>query len=497
MKVNTSFIPFSFNFTTDDVQEAGSVIATWVLIVAFFALMSFNEHGRSWLNMFWRDEYRTPFKPLSITNDRETYRTLSPTDPIKERREILKSHPFLTGKTWGGWFFTWINALLSLTFLVVMLIVTWYFYSQRSNGNFVEAYDYVALVITSAGGFWLFVLYSLCLADIWNKWGLGDRINNGTASDEDVKLATNLVTIDGKYMVGINSYTSVNIRWAIMGINCVIWGSLPFILSMFAVSWDRSPNVSWFQAIPNEEAAIVGTTGILLTLIWYVHTWKNVRNFSSYYSEDGYSLKVNPQELTPYEMDQIQVGLTSDTHGFDSPFKGRFPFQFCPEHYALARSIWTWSFGYCMYNDRLKALEVYLVCGALPLVLTYFAGRNVYYITYEGMCWVFFYLLNWLNQGTFFFFAEQANVNKNLITVKQSAMYSGMTPWNDWSTSIRLIMYFAFGLTIVSLGKLVSEPPLRVLPDKQMGFKRKEDEKTLHLLSRHSYRSREEFLKRG
>lgn len=431
MIVNTSFIPFNTSITTDDVQQAGAWMVSMMLVVLIFTICTFNEHGRTFINMFFRNEHRNRF-----TGE-------------------LKDHKLLTGKFGGTWFVTWINLVLSLFFVVTMTIVTWYFYGQKSNWNLVEGTDWFALTATVATSLWLVVLICLGLADVWNKMWLGYRVATTTASERDLQVATLLTSIDGRPMVGIQGYTSVNIRWGIWFINTVVWGLLPFILTMFAISWDRSPNVSYFDAIPNIEAGFVGTTGILLTITWLIHSFK-VYYAYTYYTDDGYELKYSPDQLTPSELNLIQIGLTADTFGIDRPFKGRFPFQYCPEHFMLARSIFAWALGWCMYNDRLKAFALYLNVGILPLALTYFAGDNVYYITFEGMCWYFFFIFSYFIQGSFYYQSIQSDINMNLITVRPSAEYPGMDPWDNWQISISLIFGLAFSLTVISFFKTAS-----------------------------------------
>ena len=451
---NEQFPPFNPNVTTDDVMESGSVIAVFTLIVAAFIMSSFTEHGRTWVNTFLRDEYRNKF-----TDD-------------------LSKHELLTGKFWGSWFMTWVNPLLSLFFAITMTIITWYFYTQQSNGLLVTPTDWMAAFITGWMGFWLCSLYCVCIADISNKMYLGYKVRMNETTEREKEVAEYLISIDGLRMMGVNAYTSINIRWAILALNTIFWGTLPLWLSMWAVSWDRSPNISDHEAIPDLEAGFVGTTGILLTLIWIYHAAKNIGNFASYYHPDGYTLKEGVENLTPYEMKMIQVGLTSDVFGPDAPLKGRLPFQYCPEHYALARSIFTWALGYCVFNDRLKAACLYIICGALPLVLNYLAGGDsmVYYITFEGMAWFFCFLFFWLNQGTFFYTSSERDINMNLLTLRPSATYPGTTPWDDWSVTIELIFGLAFSLTVVSFFKIFFGPGLGEAPFK--------DKKDGHLLKK-------------
>lgn len=435
MIANASFPPFNPNVTTDDVMQQGAWMAAFYLIITFFATCCFNEHIRTIVNM-WKDEVRNKF-----TGE-------------------LKDHPILSGKLVGGWWVTYVNYLLGMFFLITMMIVTWFFYFQRSNGNLVPgADDYVAMWVTISLGTWMFIAYCLCIYDVWNKhelyktilhrYGRNDSHKNHE-NDNEFKLAFELVSIKGRLIRGMNGYTTAGVRTAIRFINGIIWGAQPIALGMIAASWDRSPNTYNFSAIPNVEAGVVGFTGVLLTLTWVYHSFGNLYNISNYYNPDGYLTKYPVEKLTPHEMNLMQIGLTSDTIGLNKSFKGRMPFQYCPMHFMLAKSFYWWALGYCLYNDRAKALALYLGGGVLPVILTFFSGNQVYYITFDVACNFFFFLFVYLNQGTFYYTSSQDDINKNLLTLNQSSTFPGMTPWEEWNISIMTIFWLSFTLAVIS-----------------------------------------------
>ncbi len=434
--VNTNFSSWNPHVTTDNVSypiAAGMLMAA---IVAMFSTFSHNWHLRTILNMFIAQEYQETFSG-SI-------------------------HPFFTSG-YCGYYASWVvyygNPLLTMFFALAMVIVAWVEYASKSNGWYDNPKDVIAFTVLLSYLIWMFVICCVQLRDIYNKMRLAmyaNSKNSGLAEETARDLIVHLTSIDGQRFRGMTGHTHIDNRLVILVVNCFFFGLSPMIIGLLAALWDRGANVYSNGFIPNFEAGMVGFTGCLLTVIYAVHCLYHLHGLSDYYTENGYDYNVDLGKLKTEQINAIQVGFTADTLGVRMPFKGLFPYQYCPPHYINALLIWGWAAWMCVYNDEKQATIAWFSCDYLPYFLNDVAGGNVYFIAYQIMCRFFFFLVAYLSQGTFYYQNEAWAYNLNPMTVNQSATYPGDAPWTEYGSSIILLDSLALVFTLISFFSVLS-----------------------------------------
>lgn len=437
--VNTSFPPFNPAVSVDDVQSQTANIVLIPVVVFMFVVMTYNFHLRSMKNMIW-NEYRREYKP-------------------KEKDEI---HPLFYNDQWY-WFSYWINPLLSLFVLLGLTCWTWAMYGYQSHYYIQTPRDDFAVLITVCYGTMLVVYYVLIIVDIvWKSMSARKlhMMKDKRDSEEYRKAYAQMKTLttlhDVGYM-GMNGTTYMDIRKVIFWVNTVIWGNTPTAFAMLGVTWDRSPDNYPNSFIYDQQAGFVGTTGILLTIIWLIHSLYVSFEVMNYYADNdiGYDTEMEEQYKTKKNLRRTQVGLVVDTMGTRIPFKGSIPYQTCPWHYIIARVFFTYSIAFLIHNDQVKATAVFVGCGLLPLLLTLIANDNMYFITYEVTCYFYFHIISYFNQSVIWYRDTQEDINFNLITLNQSAACPGHCPSDEYGTSIATIYGFGFFFTLVSLIRIL------------------------------------------
>ncbi len=440
--VNTSFVPFNPDVTTDNVAYPFGWALCMFLVMIFFIICYFNWHWRSVDNMFSEGDYRIKY----------------------EKNEV---HPFFNTSSWT-WFSYMINPILSMLFLLTMLIVVWVEYSSRSDGYFIRNRDAAALIATGWMGTWLFILTIIVLVDVRFKQRIAYAAHGltGTGIDRDMAnvYIEHLTSLDGVRVMGMLGSTTVSIRKAIFVTNAVFWGVLPSALMMVAIMWDRSSATTPKTFIQDTELFLIGFGGCLWTLAYYYYSFYCLKYIDTYYEPTGFDyVKDTIGKLNCNELKMIQVGFTSDTFGIRMPMRGLFPYQDLPWHFIVSRAMYTFAVGLAIYNDIEQALTLFMCVGYLPIFLSKIAGSTAYYLTYEGMSWFFFYLFSYLLQGTFYSWNDQASINFDLMTVNQSASFPGLEPSLDYGTSIYTVLGIMMATVIVSVLKTMSTPQLKQL----------------------------------
>jgi hypothetical protein len=423
--VNASFPPFNPLITTDNVQFPAANIYLLTIIVGLFTAHSFSWHYRSAKNTFM--------------NEYKQHRDDT------ERSKLLQTSTFL-------WFSYYINPVLSMFFALGFLIWTWTAYAVQSNGYFQNPRDIIALIVTITLGLWIVIMYCVVIADIYWKHSLvyseskvqpsGVKTNNSLIIDQ-------LSSIDDIGYHGLNATTKTYLREVIVSINALTWGMLPLSLTMIGITWDRRSTVPSNLFIGNTEAAMTGVSGILLSLTWSIHTLYNIRKVMTLYRVNSIGFKQPVLfEYNHMDIKYSHVGLSSDVLGLRMPLKGAIPYQYCPDHFIHAKVWYAFAFGFLVYNDVLQATACFFVLGVLPYIMRLVAKSEIYFISYDAMCWFFFFLFSYWIQGVMYYTDSQRDVNFQLITLNMSATYPGMSPTTYYGTSISCVYIITFLLCV-------------------------------------------------
>ena len=254
----------------------------------------------------------------------------------------------------------------------------------------------------------------------------------------------------------------------------MIWGNIPTLLGAIAYSWDGATDPH--DSIGTVQKVFTLANGLVLFFFWFWYFFISGGFYTSrifmlyqfyapYNNENMYQSYVLQGKLEKGFEDkypELILGFSSDVLGTIFPGKGMIPVQFIPWSYIICRVMFTFSISLCIYNDFDQALAVFFICGVLPVLLTLASESQSHFIAYETLCWFWFYTLSYLNQGAFYYDNEQGSINKNLITLQQSAAMNLSTPTDDYmGTSYRLVYATSFAVSVFALLSLFMETPPR------------------------------------
>lgn len=438
---NTQFAPWNSSVTTDNVEYKLAYGVTMFIVVGAFIMFSFSWHFRSASNLLYRDEYRTQYTPAE------------------------SSHPFLDAG-WGTWLISGINPFLSMCFAIGFLLWSWIIYSEQSNGYFIPSRDILALYVTSTYGTWLVVVFCASLVHIhylrqiiYAYFHNASQVTVGgiSISSNEVNTIINyLVTLKGHGFMGINGCTHIAIRKTLLAIN-VIWGLFPLFAGSLGASWDRSANDRPNRFIPNVEAGLVGATGIILTLNYFIYLFGKISNCLYYYSDVGYYFNpmIDPAMLDHETKEKVYIGFSSDILGPRYFLKGLIPQQYISWLHIFARVSFTFAVGFIIFNDVSQAVVFFFLCGFLPLYLTLYSEEPANFIAYEISAYFFTYIIAYWLQGVAYWRPQQQDYNLDLLTLNQSATYPGMEPFTQYGTSIITIDSLSFILAVLCFFQVV------------------------------------------
>lgn len=441
--VNASFPPFNPSVTTSDVAYPFGWAMTMFLVLIPFVTWFYNWHWRSAENMFSVDgDYRINWKPES-------------------EKSI---HPYFKPDSWT-WFMYAINPILSMFFVIALVISVWVEYSSRSDGYFIRNRDAAGIIVTSWMGAWLVIVCCIILVDLRYKHKIArassGEVIPGLSKNTADAYVKHLTTLDNKRFLGMKGSTTLYIRRILFIVNTVFWGVLPSALMMVAIMWDRSGAGPHGSFIQDTELFLIGFGGCLWTIAYIYYSYYCLKYIGTYYESTGFDYVPGTIRLLSYdEIKMIQVGFTSDTTGIRMPTRGLFPYQDLPWHFIISRCAYTFALAYAIYNDETQALSLGLCVGYLPIFLSKVAGSTAYYMTYEGLCWFFFFVFSYLLQGSFYSWDVQSSINFNLMTVNQSSEFPGLAPAEEFGTSVYTVCGIMMALVIITTLKSFSTPQL-------------------------------------
>lgn len=445
---NATFAPLNSSITTANVEYPVSWMWIIMIVVGALSSVNYNEHYRTFSNLFFKDEYRNAFTV--------------PTNNVKpskdETDKLYLNHPFLKLSSFG-WMVRYMNPILSMCFVIVFQLWTWIVYASKGGGIFLTR-DQVALWLTSAYGLTLVVYYSCTIAHIYytsrivkiakSKQG---KVVGGVYIEPETAMTIikHMVTIYGKGYEGINGCTHMNIRVCLYYIN-ILWGLTPAVLASIGISWDRAGSIDPSTHIPNVMAGLIGFSGFLLTIIYIMYTWANIGRIFDYYAPHGYFFE---STVEPEIREMVTIGLDSDTMGPKAGFKGNIPKQYIPSLYKWARVTFVYPIALLCYNDILKSTAWFVPGCVLLLFFTAYSEENSHFIAYDvSITYHFFIIAYWL-QAVCYPTTSQSDVNMNLITLNQDANYPLMEPYNDFGTSIMMVASINFIFTVFAFFQTV------------------------------------------
>ncbi len=463
---NIIFPPWNPAITTDDVQYPGSYIYLMYLCVGITVTLTFTWYYRTLANIVWKPEQQ---RFAIDETKRRVAKTNTGKDLLIEKHRLkyydendIHNHPFINpkkGMTWWAYAFT---PVVAWGVMVAWLIWSWINYSHHSLGMLSIPKDLLGLIITIAYGLQMAIFQSAIVYDIYWKYEMAKRsakVGNKKGDSEVQEMRHSLYKLtaveDVLQMHGLHGTTFKNVRIAIYLCNIFLWGAMPLALGMLCATWDRPAGMEGYvTVIPNVEAGFVCLTGALISVSWWVHSIHKVRNGLTYYTDAKWGIGFQPELHGVEEMDVYRSRVGLHSHVLGAWLKGAIPYQHCPTSIMFARIFFSYAFAFCIYNDMLQATCAFFVLGILPLSLTAMSRDTTVFITYEVACYFYFYLFIYWVQGTWFVTPEQVPINFNLMTLNQSATYSGSLPWEEYGTTLSTVFGTAFAFSLVSLWKV-------------------------------------------
>lgn len=462
---STCSAPFNSTITTDDITFPAANIFLYFIVVSMFATLTFSWHSRSLMNII-KEEYNEKYI--------ETF--------VNKKHYGLHPWFHFSELHWMS-FYIW--PIITIGFIIAFVVWTWVEFSNCSNGHIDTPRGITGVVVTTVYGAWLIIHLLIVLNDIFFKRRVSMIVSDEI--DPDPKLSKTLaekIVIDltslgmstKPYLataqesetnkdkrirfLGMNSSTLKKYRYAIFINNC-IWGAGPAVLGTIAFMWDRSIHDAPFTFITNTQAGITGTNAILLTVTWMIHCGYQMKHMINYF-KDGNTVQYHPHvnALTYQHAARTHIGLSADTFGRGMPLKGSIPYQYCPTMFILAKVAFAYSYGFLNNNDMIQATALFWNCGFLPIWLALWAGDLTLYITFDGCAWFFFFLFNYWMQAVAFPGTSESMVQMQLMSLNQSATYPGSAPSTEYWTSIAIVMYISFGLSLAAFFQACFSTPI-------------------------------------
>ncbi len=352
-------------------------------------------------------------------------------------------------------------ALLYIGFFI-WAFVTYANQIATADWRFNMPKDIVGCVASSSMGLLLVSLFLLMAANLHKQYVKVIVEKDATTIKSLTSHYTFSSSVETVQYKGLNALATGEVRYAVLSLFAILWLNFPVFLAAIAFQWDRAKDepVDDYH-ISDTQRYFVLFNGIVLFLSGFIFIFYNVGSLDQIFLSKAYAKQFYIEADTrPYDggakfssifkryPDYFRYGFASDVLGTRCPLKGQVPVFFMPVLYINARALFTYAAAFTITNDFVQSTIIFLVCALTPKVLSLIGENPQLFAVYEASCWAWFYIVVYWVQG----YMEPFNVNFNVMTVAQSALFPGMTLTTDFmGTSIALVYGLSFAMGCVSL----------------------------------------------